>query len=235
MPLTTAGTRMKPPRWLISRCLPAALLALLLYPVSALVLGLIPVNADFRPSDAGVAVYVRGNGVHTDIVVPHIHLLHDWRSEFPQDESALWQRYVAFSWGDRGFFQQTPRWRDLRASVAFTALSGLGKSAMRVEFTNSPILSDGDTSLRLSQTQYRRLVESIRATFQRDGTGRPMPLSAPSSATGPRYFAAMGSYSILRTCNDWTRMRLTEAGVRMPAWAPFDPAIFYQLRKISSV
>jgi uncharacterized protein (TIGR02117 family) len=220
-------------RRILSRSLLGLLFAVTLYPVSAVVLGLIPVNIGFRQADAGVAIYVRSNGVHTDIVVPHIHLHHDWRSEFTQDESALWRRYIAFSWGDRGFFQETPRWRDLRASVAFVALSGLGSAAMRVEFTDTPILTDGDATLRLSEAQYRRLVESIRASFQRDGNGHMLPAPTPSHAAGSRYFEATGSYSLLRTCNDWTRARLTEAGVRMPAWAPFYPAIFYQLRKVA--
>jgi uncharacterized protein (TIGR02117 family) len=210
----------------------ALLFVLLLYPLCALVLGLIPVNSAFRQDEAGVAIYVRGNGVHTDIVVPHIHRLHDWRSEFPQDESGLWRRYVAFSWGDRGFFQETPRWADLRTSVAFVALSGIGRSAMRVEFTDTPILNDADATLRIPEVQYRQLVQSIRASFQRDASGRPVPMPTPAYAKGPLYFEALGSYSLLRTCNDWTRARLREAGVRMPVWAPFYPAIFYQLGQV---
>jgi uncharacterized protein (TIGR02117 family) len=232
--LAAAANEWQPLR-LAFRCLLAVLLVLLLYPSCALVLGLIPVNTAFRQDEAGVAIYVRGNGVHTDIVVPHIHRLHDWRSELPQDESGLWRRYVAFSWGDRGFFQETPRWADLRASVAFVALSGIGRSAMRVEFTDTPILSDGDTTLRISEAQYRQLVQSIRASFQRDSNGRPLPMPTPPYAKGPLYFQAKDSYSLLRTCNDWTRARLTEAGVRMPVWAPFYPAIFYQLGQAGGV
>jgi uncharacterized protein (TIGR02117 family) len=235
MLLATAGAGVGRRRSLLLRCLLGVLLALAVYPLGALVLALIPVNAAFRQADAGVAVYVRGNGAHTDIVMPHIHRLHDWRGEFPQDEGALWRRYVAFSWGDRGFFQETPRWTDLRASVAFVALSGLGRSAMRVEFTDVPMPNDGDAALRLSEGQYRQLVQSIRASFRRDGNDRPQPMATPAYAAGPLYFEATGSYSLWRTCNDWTRERLTEAGVRMPAWAPFYPAIFYQLRKIPGV
>jgi uncharacterized protein (TIGR02117 family) len=235
MLLATAGAGVRRRRPLLLRCLLGVLLALGFYALGALVLALIPVNAAFRQADAGVAIYVRGNGMHTDIVVPHIHRLHDWRGEFPQDDGALWRRYVAFSWGDRGFFQETPRWADLRASVAFVALSGLGRSALRVEFTDTPMLNDGDAALRLSEEQYRRLVQSIRASFRRDGNGRPEPMPTPAYAVGPLYFEATGSYSLRRTCNDWTRARLTEAGVRMPAWAPFYPAIFYQLRKIRGV
>jgi uncharacterized protein (TIGR02117 family) len=219
-------------RRLLAWSLLGLLLAVMLYPASAVMLGLIAVNTAFRQADAGVAIYVRGNGVHTDIVVPHIHHFHDWRGEFPQDEGALWQRYIVFSWGDRGFFQETPRWRDLRASVAFVALLGLGKSAMRVDFTNTPILSDGDVTLRLSEAQYRQLVASIRGSFQRATDGRPLPMATPLYARGSSYFEANGSYSLVRTCNDWTRATLTQAGVRMPVWAPFYPAIFYQLGKV---
>jgi uncharacterized protein (TIGR02117 family) len=233
MLVAATGTGVWRPLRMLARGVLALLLIPILYGAAAVVLGLIPVNADFRPADAGVAIYVRANGVHTDIVVPHIHRLHDWRAEFPQSESALWRRYVVFSWGDRGFFQETPRWRDLRASVAFVALSGLGRAAMRVEFTDTPLLSDGDASLRLSDDQYSRLVQGIRTSFQRSEDGRPQPVPTPPYAARAFYFEAQGSYSLVYTCNDWTRTRLTEAGVRMPVWAPFYPAIIYQLRQVA--
>ncbi|MFN3566109.1 MAG: hypothetical protein ACK4V1_09035, partial [Burkholderiaceae bacterium] len=51
-----------------------ALLALTAVPASyfllALALGALPVNRDFAESVDGVAIYVRTNGIHAEIVVP---------------------------------------------------------------------------------------------------------------------------------------------------------------------
>ncbi len=34
------------------------------------------------------------------------------------------------------------------------------------------------------------------------------------------------------TSNEWVRRGLTVAGVRTPVWAPFDSALFFQLRSL---
>lgn len=233
--MLTRAAEILPPRsrTLISRCAWGLLIAVGSYAVAAIILGLIPVNRDFREADPGVAIYVRGNGVHADIVVPSATSLHDWQDEFPHPGATTSAPFISFSWGDRGFYLETPRWRDLRASIAFTALSGLGKAVMRVQFAGPPMTEHGDVVVQLSETQYRRLVAHIRYSFQRNSEGRLLPVAVPLNPRGSFYFEAVGSYSLLHTCNDWTRNALTDAGVRMPAWSPFYPAIFHQLRQIS--
>ena len=211
------------------------LAAIAFYAGVAVVLGLIAVNTDFRKSDAGIPIYIRGNGVHTDIVVPWYNNAHDWSGEFPQRNAANTMPFISFSWGDRGFYMETPTWGDLRASVAAVALTGLGRTTMRVEFAGLPMTDFGDVILRLPLPQYRQLVDTIRASFQRDANGRPIAMPTPQYALGQSfYYEAFGSYSIFSTCNDWTRKTLTAAGIRMPVWSPFYPAIFYQLRHIPS-
>jgi uncharacterized protein (TIGR02117 family) len=214
------------------RCVLALLMAVAVYAAAAVVLGLIPVNADFRQDNAAVAVYVRGNGVHTDIVVPVVNVYHDWRGEFQHLDPTTSVPFISFSWGDRGFYLETPRWRDLRASIALTAMSGLGRAVMRVEFSDPSASEYGDVVVLLSDAQYRRLVEHIRASFRRHSDDRLLAVPTPQYASGSFYFEAVGRYSLLHTCNDWARRALTAAGVRMPVWSPFYPAIFHQLRQI---
>jgi hypothetical protein len=46
----------------------------LLYFLAALVLGLIPANVSFhQPAEGGVVIYIRSNGIHTDIVMPKVN------------------------------------------------------------------------------------------------------------------------------------------------------------------
>ena len=233
MPMRGVGVLIARSRWLVLRCALGLLIAIGLYAVAAIMLGLIAVNRDFRESDPGVAIYMRGNGVHTDIVLPLVNSFYDWQDEFLPMNPATSVRFISFSWGDRGFYLETPRWRDLRASIAFVALSGLGKAVMRVEFAGPPMTEYGDVVVRLSETQYRRLVTHIRYSFQRSSEGRPIPVPTSYNPGGSSYFEAIGSYSLLHTCNDWTRETLADAGVRMPMWSPFYPAIFSQLRQIN--
>jgi uncharacterized protein (TIGR02117 family) len=105
---------------------------------------------------------------------------------------------------------------------------------MRVELAGVPMPEFGDVVVRLSQTQYSRLVAHIRYSFQRNSEGRLLPVSTQYDSGSSSYYEAVGSYSLLHRCNDWTRTTLTDAGLRMPLWSPFHPAIFYQLRQISA-
>lgn len=199
-----------------------------------MILGLIPVNAAFREADPEVTIYVRTNGFHTDIVVPFVSDGLDWSSQFVRPSWAATAPFVAFGWGDKRFYLETPKWTDLRLSTAATALLGLGDSVMRVDFAGPPDAASGDLAVRLSGEQYRRLIERIRATFNHS-TGGLVPVPAPNGPGLPFFFEATGSYSAVRTCNDWTRAVLSVAGVRMPVWSPFPAAIFHHLARIPRI
>jgi len=204
------------------------------YVVVALVLALVPLNADFRPSADGIAVYVRTNGVHAELVLPTRSAQVDWSTDHPASDMralAAPRRWIAFGWGDAAFFASTPTWSDLRAGTAFVALSGLGEGAMHVEYIADPASYAG-RELRLSPEQYARLVAYVRDSFERTADGRPIRLGAPGYFDTDAFYAARPRYTFWMTSNEWVRRGLTTAGVRTPAWAPFATALFFQLRSL---
>ena len=108
--------------------------------------------------DAEVSVFLLSNGVHTDIAVPLRHEVFDWtRAVSPADtrRDSSGARYVAFGWGDRGFYVETPHWRDLKIGTALRAVSGLGDSVIHATFY--AVLYEAPDSIRLdiSRRQYR--------------------------------------------------------------------------------
>ncbi len=205
------------------------------YVTTAIALGAIPVNAAFTETPDGVPVYLRTNGVHAELILPTRAANVDWSIEHPTahmrslPEPLEW---VAFGWGDRGFFAHTPTWADLRPATALIALSGIGPGAMHVEYIESP-RSYKAREVKISAEQYARLVAFIRASFQRDAAGRPHRTKLPGYFLTDAFYDASRSYKFWFTCNDWVRRALTEAGVRTSVWAPFDTALFYQLQKIN--
>lgn len=217
-----------------------ALLALpSLYLLAALVLGLVPVNHDFRPTapeQGGITVFLRSNGVHAELVFP-ARAPHDFTQEFPAGQvvdatrGSLPQAFdwIAFGWGDRGFYLNTPTWRELRAGTAAVALLGLGRGAMHVEYLVRP---QHYRSLRVDvdPQQYRRLVLAIRAGFRRDAQGAPLRIDHPGYFATDAFFEGTGRYTPWLTSNEWVRRVLAGAGVRTAAWAPFDAALFWHLR-----
>lgn len=215
-----------------------ALLAFVAAPASylllAVVLGAWPVNRGFVEASDGVAIHVRTNGVHAEIVVPTRAQGVDWSIDHPPqhfrrlDAPLAW---IAFGWGDRDVYLNTPTWRDLSLRTALVALSGRGRGAMHVEYVDRPE-AYASRRVRISPAQYRRLVEYLRASFRRDDAGRPIRIVAPGYFDTDAFYEAVPVYTFWFTCNEWARRGLAEAGVRAPAWAPFDTAIFWQLRAI---
>jgi uncharacterized protein (TIGR02117 family) len=218
----------------------AALLAVpAAYLLLAVVLGLLPVNRDFRPTPpeaGGVTVYLRSNGVHAERGLPAASP-YDWRQQLPPAEVVDAARlasspalgWIAFGWGDRDFFIRTRTWRDLRPGTAFSALLGLGPAAMHVEYLARP-QDYRAQRIDLNPAQYRRLVDGLRAGFAGDAAGRPRRIDDPGYFDTDAFYEGTGRYTLWLTCNEWIRRVLAGAGVRTSAWAPFEVALFWQLR-----
>jgi uncharacterized protein (TIGR02117 family) len=207
------------------------LLLLALYALAAVILGAWPRNADFVESPDGIAIFVRTNGVHADIVVPTRTAAIDWSGEFPaQHMRALPAptEWIAFGWGDRGFMLSTPTWADLRPTTALVAVSGLGDGVMHVEYVESPQAYSA-RRVRMSAAEYERLAAAIRASFVRGADGAVRRVDAPGYFDNDAFYEAVPRYTFWYTCNEWTRRVLASSGVRTPAWSPFDTAIMAHL------
>ena len=106
--------------------------SIFLYILIAFGISYVPVNTAFEncdntknKSETCVEVFLLTNGVHTDIVVPAKNGIKDWRNTInttatKTDHSST--KFVAFGWGDKGFYLETPTWSDLKASTTFNAL-----------------------------------------------------------------------------------------------------------------
>lgn len=210
----------------------ALLLLLFSYLVLAVVLGLWPVNRDFRSSPDGVDIYVASNGVHTDLILPRVVLDIDWRQRLPQamlHAQPAAQAYLAFGWGERRFYLDTPTWQDLRATTALRALTGLNQTVLHVEAMAQPTSNASSRHLRISAAQYRDLVSYIVANLAVDEHGGAVAIAEAHYNDHDSFFEANGRYSLFMTCNEWARRGLTSAGIRGPLWSPFDWALLYQL------
>ena len=133
----------------------AALLAVLLaYLLAAFTLGSIVLTPE-RHGRRDITLYLLDNGVHTDLALPLANDTYDWTTFIrPEDarDTAFAPAYVAFGWGDRAFYLETPHWRDLKATTAWNAISGQGATIIHATFlprTASPFPSAA-TNIRRS-------------------------------------------------------------------------------------
>lgn len=207
-----------------------------LYVGTAFVLGRVPVNESWRSTPGGHVVYVLSNGVHADIVLPAVVGERDLRDDYPLASGERWADWVAFGWGDRGFYLETPTWADLRASTALRATFLPTPTLMHVSHYYGELQeSERCVRLEVGDAELAALLAWCEHSFRRDAAGRPLRLEGagypPREGYLPynEFFEATGSYHLFYTCNDWVARGLASAGIRAPLWSPFDGAILRQV------
>ena len=204
------------------RAFKAVVFVLALYALIVLV-GLIPVNNDFQPDAEGVQIHVTSNAVHADVIVPVSNSVVDWRQEFSSDlfsGSTSSATHVAFGWGDKGFFIETPTWNDLKVSTAANALLIPSDSCMHVVFTHADSHDQDKHSVFISESQYRKLVGFIKASFETNASAERILISGAAYGGRDAFFESYGRYHALNTCNSWAGRALQAAGVRTPWLTP---------------
>ncbi len=229
---TQSSERPVPKRRLVIRRTTRVIVCLiLLYPFINLI-GLIPVNNDFKATPDGVEIFVISNAVHADLVMPIRHETIDWRERFPSEcfvgntDDAT---HVAIGWGDKGFFLETPTWADLKFSTAARALLWPSDSCMHVVFTDTEYLSDDARSIVVSADEYERLVQFIQSSFCVDDDGANIQISGFAYSTNDAFFEALGSYHCVNTCNTWAGRAMRSTGIRTPWLTHLPKTVFMYL------
>lgn len=204
-----------------------------LYFVAALILGLVPANVSFhQPAEGGVLIFVRTNGIHTDLVMPRVNAEADWRPYAnPEDlRDPRWGAadHVAIGYGGREFYLNTPTWGDLSLSTALRSMAGADTPLVHVEHVDRPQREDWQRPLRLTSDQYRRLAAYVRSSFRLDEDGAPIHVPGGYSPADT-FYEADGSFSMFYNCNAWTGAALRAGGVRMGLWTPFEQSVMWRL------
>lgn len=206
------------------------ILCILAYIANAYTLSAIPVNPGFKSCEKdAVEIYIKTNGVHTDVVVPMVNACKDWSSVVnPADTKSGSSRakYVAFGWGDKGFYLNTPNWSDLKFSTAFNALFYLSTTAMHVTYYENMNESESCKKICITKESYLKLIDYINSGFAVDGAGKYKLIKGASYWKNDAFYDANGTYSLFFTCNTWTNNALKNSDLKACLWTPFDKAIF---------
>jgi uncharacterized protein (TIGR02117 family) len=200
-----------------------------LYLTIAILLSLIPWGDDAAQN--GIKIYVKTNGVHTDLCLPVVTDEMDWRNFLPLSHfpNVRAPGYVSMGWGDKGFFLETPTWADLKFSTAFNAAFTGSETAMHVSYhENEPVLSPSTRQKFVSPEKYRDLIEYIKDSFRlKDAKVELIP--GKGYGSNDNFYEANGSYHLFNTCNAWTNGGLKVAGIRTAVLALFSDGIMRHL------
>ncbi len=205
----------------------------LLYGLAVWLLPLFGVNADYSEPAAGELVYIRSNGVHTDIILPLRTPIKDWTADLLFSNTASGDSgftHMAFGWGDKGFYLETKEWADLKASTAFKAMFGLSGAAMHVTFCNTPTLNERCRSVRVDDETLRRLTQRIEEGFLAGTDGKPAWIEHRHYEQNDSFYEGSGRYGLFFTCNTWANSVLKECGLPAALWTATDAGILQQFR-----
>ncbi|HSZ71879.1 MAG TPA: TIGR02117 family protein [Cytophagaceae bacterium] len=197
-----------------------------LYLILALVLSYIPYNTDFHTEHKHpIEIQLHSNGVHTDILVPIENNFYNWHSLLP--EITKGSRVVAFGWGDKGFYLNTPKWSDLKVSTACKAAFGLSTTALHVSYYPDHLIrSEHTVSIFINEKQYHDLCQYITSSFQHDALGKPIKIPHNPIYYSGQFYDAVGTYSLFTSCNSWVNKGLKKSGIKTCYWTPFDWPLF---------
>jgi uncharacterized protein (TIGR02117 family) len=208
-------------------------LFLLIYLGMAFVLSRIEVGK-ITTKNEDIRMYILSNGVHTDLVVPIKTSIIDWSKDLKFANTTSKDtnhHYLALGWGDKGFYLETPEWKDLKASVAINAAFGLSNTAIHATYYNALTVNDNCKEIMISSDQYKKLVGYIQNSLEKDANGNSKFI--PTKAVygqNDAFYEAHGSYSMLHTCNTWANNGLKACGQKCCVWTPFDTGIFHHYK-----
>lgn len=208
---------------------------LVVYGVVTTVTSYIPVNGDqTQHKDQNLSIYIITNGVHTDVAVPFYNEYFDWRTYLdpsltPGKRTS--SQFVSFGWGDKGFYLQTPEWKDLKASVAFKAAFGLSESAMHVTYYDKLKTGVDCIEIKLNKEQYLQLCTFILNKFDQKEKQFLLINTDQNYGANDVFYEAKGKYSLFYTCNTWANNALKAGRLKASLFTLWDKGIFYQYSK----
>ncbi len=205
---------------------------LVIYLIAVVLISYIPINSNpkFSETEPQIPIYLRTNGVHTDIVVPIKNDYWDWSQHvhfYDTKAKDSLMNWVAFGWGDKGFYLDTPTWADLKTSTALKAVSGFNTTAMHVTFYKNLNEDKDCVKFFINPNDYQKLVTYITDDFQQEDNQFIKIETNAVYGNNDVFYDAKGHYSLFYTCNSWTNQALKSANQKASLWTIFDFGIFY--------
>lgn len=204
------------------------LLFLVSYAAIVTLISKITVNSDCVKPNQGVTIYIKSNGVHTDIVVPVKNNIKNWNEVISINHTQqpdTTAQYVGLGWGDKGFYLDTPTWADLKVSTALKAVSGFNTTAIHATFYKKLQENQNCKKVVMSTNDYEKLVLYIEDSFQ---IQKEKVLLIPTKSvygTNDAFYEAKGHYSLFYTCNSWANQALKAAHQKAALWTISDTGI----------
>jgi len=194
------------------------------YFVFAFLLSIIGTSPKELSCEQTEEIFISTNGVHLDLILPRDQIPTAFGKEVSIPDGV---QFVAFGWGDKGFYLDTPTWAELKFSTAMTAAFLKGGTAMHV--TNYRNQREDWFRIPICREQQGLLNQYIMQSFTKGEDGQIIPIPDAGYTKDDEFYEAEGNYNLFRTCNIWVNKALKTIHVKTSIWSPFDRGVLYHL------
>ncbi len=188
----------------------------ILYISLSYILTLFPQKTPLSLNKKTETIYLLYDDMHSDIIINIDKSKYNWRKLLPRLIKNRKEGYIAFGWGDRETYLNTPTWSDLKISTALKAL-----------FLNTPSLIHVVYYKRINRFKYIKPIKV--STAQKDeierrileSFGEKIVFKQRVEGYSNIFYSSPYRYNLIRTCNTWTGDILRESNITMSYWTPF--------------
>lgn len=169
-------------------------------------------------------VFITTGGIHLEVVVPvediPDHLFHP---SLQNDTTT----HIAYGWGERNFYLETPTWDDLTLENGAKALLVSSEPLMHVTRHFKP--QDSWIRLELCEEALHSLFQYLEASFRKNDRQAWTEVPSEGYTRHDFFYEANGQYHAINTCNTWLNNALKAANVKTARWSPMTYGILWHL------
>lgn len=188
----------------------------------SLLLTAIPVDRRSEENNPEQKIYLNSNGVHLDIIIPISQAdssLLSGLKYLPDDN------FLAFGWGDKNFYLNTPTWGDLTLKNAFIAMC-MNKPTL-VHVTRYESIQANWIEIPVTREEFMKMNSYLFKSFHQEN-GTKIRLKGKGYSTKDDFYKAEGNYTIFKTCNSWVNTGFKNSGLKSCLWTPFDFGLMWK-------
>lgn len=138
---------------IIKKTIVTSFVILFLYLLVAFIFSVIPIQSKNEGGEKEFEIYIKTNGIHTDIVMPVKNRAMDWsnifgyKNTFQQDFA---RNYISVGWGSKYFYLNVPEWSDVTPRLILSSISGFEDAVLHISYLDFIDESDSCIKIQLS-------------------------------------------------------------------------------------
>lgn len=171
-------------------------------------------------------VFITTGGIHLDIVVPIEDIPEQLLDPAFQNDTTT---HIAYGWGERNFYLETPTWGDLTFSNGAQALLVSSEPLMHIRCHQKPLKNW--KRLELCEEALQSLFQYLDASFRKNENQQWTEIPSQGYSRHDFFYEAHGQYHAINTCNTWLNNALKAANVKTGRWSPLTYGILWHLEE----